>query len=48
MGRGFISKQPSVKKWVILDKNGKVVIITRNKSIALGYAKWRAENDRVR
>ena len=47
MGRGFISKQSAVK-WVILDKNGKVVIITRNKSIALGYAKWRAENDRVR
>ena len=25
----------------------KVVIITRNKNIARGYAKWRAENDRI-
>jgi len=48
MGGCHLGKQPAVRKWVILDKNGKVVIITRNKSIALGYEKWRAENDRVR
>jgi len=28
-----------VKKWVILDKNGKVVIITRDKKIAIDYAR---------
>jgi len=39
MGRGFISKQSAVRKWVILDKNGKVVIITRDKKIATDYAR---------
>ena len=28
-----------MKKWVILDKNGKVVIITRDKKIAIDYAR---------
>jgi len=37
------------RKWVVVDKLGKIVIITRDKNIAIGFAKlWRAENDRVR
>jgi len=37
------------RKWVVVDKLGKIVIITRYKNIAIGFAKlWRAENDRVR
>ena len=39
MGRSYFSKQSKVKKGVILDKNGKVVIITRDKKIATDYAR---------
>jgi len=38
----------SGRKWLILDKLGKIVIITRDKNIAIGFAKlWRAQHDRV-
>tara|TARA_R110000744_G_scaffold177741_1_gene296704 strand:- start:209 stop:334 length:126 start_codon:yes stop_codon:yes gene_type:complete len=33
------------RKWVVVDKNGKVVIISREKNIALGYARWRAKHE---
>lgn len=39
MGGCHLGKQPTVRKWVILDKNGKVVIITRDKKIATDYAR---------
>tara|TARA_Y100001972_G_scaffold38472_1_gene47413 strand:+ start:174 stop:296 length:123 start_codon:yes stop_codon:yes gene_type:complete len=32
-------------KYIIYDKNGKIVIITRDKKIAIGFA--RSKNDRV-
>ena len=36
------------RKFVVVDKLGKIVIITRDKNIAISFArKWRAEHDRV-
>ena len=34
-------------QWVVVDKNGKIVIISRYKDIALNYARWRDSRDRV-
>ena len=36
-------------KWVVIDKNDKIVIITSNKKIAAKAAlDWRRQDDRVR
>jgi len=34
-------------QWVVVDKKGKIVIISRYKDIALNYARWRQRRDRV-
>ncbi len=37
------------RKWLVVDEFGKIVIITRDKNIAIKFAKnWRDANDRVR
>lgn len=33
--------------WSVVDKNGKIIIITRYKDIALSYARRRQNRDRV-
>jgi|TARA_R110000803_G_scaffold204925_1_gene271262 hypothetical protein len=35
------------RKWVVIDKNNKIVIITCDKGVARKYARWRLANDRV-
>jgi len=35
------------RKWLVIDKTNKIVIITRDKNIAINFAKRRTENDRV-
>jgi len=34
-------------QWVVVDKNKKIIIISRYKEIALSYARWRNNRDRV-
>tara|TARA_R100000935_G_scaffold12844_1_gene25864 strand:- start:676 stop:804 length:129 start_codon:yes stop_codon:yes gene_type:complete len=35
------------RKFVVIDKLGKIVIITRDKNIAMKYEKWSSKHDRV-